>query len=329
MTVAVALWHVAPGRAELRRIDLPPLRPGWLRVRTTASGISRGTEGLVFAGKVPPSEHARMRGPFQEGEFPFPVKYGYCAVGHVIDGEAPRLGSRVFALHPHQTIFDVPADAAFALHAELPDQRATLAANLETAINALWDVPARVGDRIAVIGGGSVGLLAAWLAARTPGSRVTVIDPDAGRQSVARDLGLAVCPPDSAPRDCDLVIHASGRPEGLALALDLAGDESAIVELSWYGTQNVALPLGGAFHARRLRLISSQVGSIPPDRRARWTHARRLATALDLLRAPELDALLGERIELADLPAALPRVFAAPAPRPWTVVTYNGFETEP
>jgi 2-desacetyl-2-hydroxyethyl bacteriochlorophyllide A dehydrogenase len=323
MTAARALWIVGLRRAELRDGALPPLASGHVRVRMRASAISRGTEALVFGGLVPESEHARMRCPFQEGAFPWPVKYGYCAVGEIVAGDAARLGERVFCLHPHQTLFDVPAAATFAIPPDVTDRRATLAANLETAINALWDARPALGDRIAVIGAGSVGLLTAWLASRIPGSAVTVVEPDPGRAATAGALGLAVATPDAARGDNDLVIHASGRPEGLARALELAGDEAAVVELSWYGKLPVPLPLGAAFHARRLKLVSSQVGQLPPERRPRWTHARRLALALELLREPALDTLIGAVIPFASLPDALPRVLDTAHPQPWAVVDYG------
>jgi 2-desacetyl-2-hydroxyethyl bacteriochlorophyllide A dehydrogenase len=324
MTDTRALWIVGPRRAELHDAVLPPLASGHVRVRARASGVSRGTEALVFDGLVPDSEHQRMRCPFQEGAFPWPVKYGYCAVGEIVAGDPARTGQRVFCLHPHQSLFDVPAAAALPIPADVPDRRATLAANMETAINALWDASPRVGDRIAVLGAGSVGLLAARLAAGVPGAAVTMVEPDPGRAATAGALGLAIATPEAAPGDNDLVIHASGRPEGLARALELAGDEAAIVELSWYGKRPVPLPLGGAFHARRLRLISSQVGQLPPERRPRWTHARRLALALELLRDPALDALIGAVVPFASLPDTLPRILDTARPQPWAVVSYDG-----
>ncbi|MBL8838518.1 MAG: zinc-binding alcohol dehydrogenase [Alphaproteobacteria bacterium] len=329
MTATASLWITALRQASLLHTVLPPLPPGCLRIAATASGISRGTEGLVFNGLIPDSERRRMRAPFQEGDFPWPVKYGYCAVGRVIAGDPARLGERVFALHPHQSVFDVPADAAFAIGDDVPDDRATLAANLETAINALWDAPPRVGDRVVVAGAGTVGLLVAWLVARVPGVHAIVIEPDPGRAATAREFGLTVAAPDRAPGDADLVFHASGRPEGLVRALELAGDEATVVELSWYGARPVPLPLGGAFHARRLRLVSSQVGQLPTERRPRWSHRRRLGLALDLLRDPVLDRLIGERVALADAVASLPRIFDTPTARPWTVIVYPHAESEP
>ena len=303
---APALWCMAPDQVQIR-----PGRMGdGLRVRTLFSGISRGTERLVLAGRVPDSEYQRMRAPFQEGDFPFPVKYGYAAVGEVQEGELA--GRAVFALHPHQTEFRLPAEALIPLPRGLPPERAVLAANMETALNILWDSGAGAGDRITVVGGGLVGLLVAFLAARLPGAEVTVVDPQPGRRAQAQVLGCGFCAPDAAPGDQDAVIHASATQDGLVLALRIAGPQATVTEASWHGTSSVALPLGGAFHSRRLRIVSSQVGALPPDRAARWTYRRRLTKALDLLADPGLDVLISGETAFGDLPDAYPRILADP-----------------
>src|SRR5438094_4374231 len=286
MSEARAFWVAAPGRGEIRaeRLRLP--QPGELRIRARASGISRGTETLVFRGEVPQSEWQRMRCPFQEGEFPGPVKYGYAVAGIVEDGPAEHCGRRVFCLHPHQDRFIVPQNAVVSIPDDVPDQRATLAANMETAVNGLWDGRPGPGDRIAVIGAGVVGTLVAALAARLPGTEVELIDIDPNRAALASALGCGFATPQQACGEADLVIHASGSPEGLATALAVAGFEATVVEMSWYGTRIVPLALGGAFHSRRLTLRSSQVGNVPATRRGRWSRHRRLALALSLLRDP-------------------------------------------
>jgi NADPH:quinone reductase-like Zn-dependent oxidoreductase len=312
---ARALWIAGPGRAELRPAECPPPGPGELRLRALQSGISRGTESLVFHGRVPETEFARMRAPFQEGDFPGPVKYGYAAVALVEDGPAPWRGARVFCLHPHQTRFTVPDSAVLCVPESVPTHRAVLAPQIETAINATWDAAPGTGDRIAVIGAGAIGLLIAWLCAALPGTEVVIIDRDPSRATVASALGLRFAPPESPGlSDCDLVFHASGDPSGLALAISLAGFEARIVELSWYGAGLQPVPLGGAFHARRLTLLGSQVGAVSPSRRARWSHQRRLALALSLAADPRLDALLQDSVNFDDLPEALPRLLAAPGP---------------
>ena len=287
--------------------------PGEVLIRSRASAISRGTETLVFRGEVPQSEWQRMRCPFQEGEFPAPVKYGYAVVGIVEDGSAELCGRQVFCLHPHQDRFIVPEDAVIAIPDEVPDRRATLAANMETAINGLWDGVPGPGDRIAVVGVGVVGALVGALAARLPGAEVELIDIDPRRAALATALGCRFAPPQRARGEADLVIHASGVPDGLATSLAIAGFEATVLELSWYGTRIVPLALGGAFHSRRLALRSSQVGAVPAGRRERWSRRRRLALALSLLRDPVFDQLLSGETDFEGLPELMPLLAASSA----------------
>lgn len=307
---ADALWYVEPGRAELRAESVAVSAPGDVLVRARHGALSRGTESLIFAGLVPESEFARMRGPSMGGAFPFPVKYGYATVGRVEAGPTDLRGRTVFALHPHQEAFVLPADAVLPVPEDVPASRAILAANMETALNAVWDGAPGPADRVTVVGAGVVGTLVAYLCGRMPGTEVTLVDIVQSRASLAATLGVAFATPDTAPRDCDLVVHASGAPEGLVTALGLAGQEATVLELSWYGSRAVTVPLGGAFHSRRLRLVSSQVGSVAPSHRPRWTFRRRLAAALMLLTDARLDALIAPPIAFRDLPARLPDVLA-------------------
>jgi NADPH:quinone reductase-like Zn-dependent oxidoreductase len=306
-----ALWYVGPGRAEIRREPVPAPGAGEVRVRALHGAISRGTERLVLAGRVPPSEYARMRGPNMGGAFPFPVKYGYATVGRVEEGPDGLVGRTAFALHPHQTRFVLPADAVTPVPDGVPARRAVLAANMETALNAVWDAAPGPAGRVAVVGAGVVGALVAWQCARIPGTQVTLMDVLPSRAALAQRLGVGFALPAAAPTDCDLVFHASASAAGLATALNLAGDEATVIELSWYGAGDVPVPLGGAFHSRRLRLVSSQVGKVAPSHRAEWTPARRLAAALALLADPALDALLAPAVAFADLPRHLPALLAA------------------
>jgi NADPH:quinone reductase-like Zn-dependent oxidoreductase len=308
--VARSLWYARKGVAELRTSRLPPPAPGEACVRTQFSGISRGTERLVFEGSIGQSEWERMRCPMQEGTFPFPVKYGYCATGVIEDGPSDLVGRQVFCLHPHQDFFNVPVTAIAPIPADVPMRRATLAANMETALNAVWDSGAGPGDRIVVVGAGVVGLLVAALAARLPAAIVTAVDTDDTRRAVVEALGAGFARPEHAPADADVVLHASATSAGLNTAIASAGLEATIVEMSWYGSKPVEAELGGAFHSRRLKLVSSQVGMVSPGRRARWDYRRRLEAALRLLTDPALDALVEEEIDFGDAPRRLPQVFA-------------------
>jgi len=305
---ARAFWIAAPGRGEIRTERIAAPAPHEVAVRALFSGISRGTEALVFEGRVPASERARMAAPFQAGAFPAPVKYGYASVGVVDRGPAELEGRSVFVLYPHQTCYVVPAFAVHLLPEGVPPGRAVLAANLETAVNGVWDAGIRIGDRVTVVGAGAVGSLAAWLAGRIGGCDVELIDVNRARASIARALGVRFATPDAASAERDVVIHASGSPSGLERALDIAGFEATIVELSWYGDRPVTVPLGEAFHARRLILRSSQVGSVATAQRARWDPRRRMNLALSLLADPALDALITGESPFEDLPQTMARL---------------------
>ena len=299
-----------PSLTEIRCAELPALADGEARVRTLFSAISRGTETLVFEGLVPESERSRMRAPFQEGDFPGPVKYGYINVGVVEAGPVELVGQTVFCLYPHQTLFQVPASSLTVIPAEVPAERAVLAAGMETALNALWDSEIKIGDRVVVVGAGVIGTLCAYLAAHVAGVEVLLVDIDGEKESIANALEIpfaSVVPPQF---EADLVFHATGHPAGLRTALAAAGLESRIVELSWYGTRSVAVPLGQEFHAKRLLLQSSQVGRLPASQSARWDYARRLTCAMTLLRDPALDALITGESAFADLPTAFGEICA-------------------
>lgn len=326
VSAATALWYAAPRRAELREVPVATPTGEQALIATSWSGISRGTERLIFEGRVPASEFNTMRAPLQDGSFAFPVKYGYCAVGTVTEGPADLKGRTVFCLHPHQDKFVAPIGLMVLVPDNVPARRAILSANMETSLNALWDAGGDLGiapgSRVAVVGAGIVGLLVGTLAARIPGCSVTVVDIAPERKQIAQSLGLAFTSPDSAPRDVDLVFHTSASAAGLATAIALAGFEAKIVEMSWYGEGNVSIPLGGAFHSRRLQLISSQVGHVAPSHRPRWTHKQRLAKAVELLADDRLDALITEEVAFNSLPDALPRILAAGASGLATAIRY-------
>ena len=309
---ARAFWIAAPGRGEIRGEVLATPSGNDVVVQALYSGISRGTEALVFGGRMPRSEWGRMRAPFQAGDFSGPVKYGYSSVGRVVSGPNELAGRTVFVLHPHQTRFVVPAAAAHVVPDDVPPARAVLAANLETALNGVWDARPHVGDRISVVGAGAVGCLAAWLASSIAGCDVELVDINPRRAAVARALGVRFAEPAAATDEADLVIHASGAAAGLDLALRIAGVEATIVELSWFGDQQVPLPLGGAFHARRLTIRSSQVGRVAPSQRPRWDAGRRMQLALTLLGNPVLDALITGESAFEALPDVMAELVQSP-----------------
>ena len=296
-------WTVTAGRGELREEPVAP-GPGEVLVRSLAGGISRGTEALVFSGRVPASEYAHMRAPLMGGAFPFPVKYGYAVVGR------DPAGTRVFVLHPHQEAFNAPTAMCIPVPDAVPTRRAVLAANMETALNICWDAAPLAGERMMVIGAGVVGLLVAWLMARLPGAAVTVVDIDPGRAALARRLGAGFAVPAEGPEEQELIVHASGSAAGLVSALGRAAFEGRIVEASWFGDAAPALPLGADFHARRLRIVSSQVGSVATAMRGRRTYAERLGLALSLLADPVFDALLDQVVKFQDLPTRMPGLLA-------------------
>ncbi|MFI0452008.1 zinc-binding alcohol dehydrogenase [Actinomadura sp. 6N118] len=312
--VARAFWLRSPEQGEIRATGLPETGPDEVLVRTLYSGVSRGTETLVFQGRVPESQYEVMRAPFQDGAFPAPVKYGYLNVGVVEEGPPGLLGRTVFSLYPHQTRFVVPANAVTIVPDAVPPERAVLTGTVETAVNALWDAAPLVGDRIAVVGAGMVGCAVARLLAGLPGARVQLVDIDPEREAVAKQFGVPFTSPEQAEGECDLVLHASATEAGLVRSLELLAREGEVIDLSWYGDQRVAVPLGEDFHSRRLSVRSSQVGSVSPARRARRTHADRRALALDLLTDPAYDALITGESDFEDLPDVLSRLASGALP---------------
>jgi threonine dehydrogenase-like Zn-dependent dehydrogenase len=321
---AHAFWLRAPGCGEIRPVTSPRAGPDDVVVRTLYSGVSRGTETLVFRGGVPPGQYAAMRAPFQEGDFPGPVKYGYLNVGTVEQGPAELCGRTVFCLYPHQTAYVVPASAVTIVPEGVPPARAVLAGTVETAVNALWDAAPLLGDRVTVVGAGMVGCCVARLLSQFPGVRVTLVDVDAGRADVAAALGVDFAVPAGAEADRDLVVHASATSAGLRQSLDLLAPEGTVIDLSWYGDIEVQLPLGGAFHAGRLSIRASQVGSLSPARGGRFTRSERLSLALELLRDPAFDALITGQSPFGELPDVMRRLAAGSLSALCHTISYDG-----
>jgi 2-desacetyl-2-hydroxyethyl bacteriochlorophyllide A dehydrogenase len=323
---ARAFWVATPGQGEIRTAPLTTPGPNETLVETTRSAISRGTEALVFSGRVPESQYDAMRCPFQDGDFPGPVKYGYASAGIVsgaMAGAAGKDARRVFCLYPHQDRYVAPRDSLIDIPDEVSDDRAVLAANMETAVNAMWDAGPLIGDQIAIVGGGVVGCMVAALCGRIPGARVELVDVNPRRAAIASALNVGFAAPNEAEKDVDIVFHASGVDAGLATALGLAGFEALVMEMSWYGDRMVSAPLGEAFHAKRLTLQSSQVGAVSGRRRARRTHRQRLTFAMDVLRDPVFDCLITGRSGFADLPETMAGLARDPGDALCHVVTYS------
>jgi NADPH:quinone reductase-like Zn-dependent oxidoreductase len=324
MHEAQAFWLRAPGIGEIRRVSLPEPGLDEVMVRAVRSGVSRGTEALVFAGRVPPDQYAAMRAPFQEGDFPGPVKYGYLSVGTVEQGPAELRGRTVFCLYPHQTAYVVPAGAVTIVPDGVPPARAVLAGTVETAVNALWDAGPLLGDRVAVVGAGMVGCCVARLLSRFPSVPVTLVDIDPRRSDVAAALGVEFAAPADAPGGRDLVVHTSATSAGLQRSLDLLAPEGTVIDLSWYGDSEVTLSLGGAFHSARLGIRASQVGTLSPARRGRRTTGERLSLALELLRDPAFDTLISGQSSFRELPDVMAQLATGNLPALCHTISYDG-----
>ncbi|WP_409497046.1 dehydrogenase [Amycolatopsis sp. cmx-11-12] len=323
-----AFWFSGSGDGELRPVTLPPVGDGEVLVRTLYTGVSRGTETLVFRGEVPPSQRETMRAPFQEGDFPGPVKYGYLNVGVVEQGPEGLVGQVVFCLYPHQTRYVVPASAVTPVPRGVPPERAILAGTIETAVNAVWDAAPKLGDRIAVVGAGMVGSSVAKLLSGFPATRVQLIDVDPERAKIAEALGVDFAAPEDALGDCDLVVHASASEAGLTRSLELLAPEGEVIELSWYGDRRVTIPLGENFHSRRLAIRSSQVGMVSPVRRTSRSYGDRLALALRILSDPVFKVLISGECRFQELPDVLPRLAANEPGTLCLRVTYQGEDTQ-
>nr|WP_042196179.1 zinc-binding alcohol dehydrogenase [Kibdelosporangium sp. MJ126-NF4]CEL22449.1 Threonine dehydrogenase and related Zn-dependent dehydrogenases [Kibdelosporangium sp. MJ126-NF4]CTQ89304.1 Threonine dehydrogenase and related Zn-dependent dehydrogenases [Kibdelosporangium sp. MJ126-NF4] len=319
-----AFWVRSAGHGEIEPAHVQQHARDEVLVRTLFSGVSRGTETLVFRGQVPPSQYQAMRAPFQDGDFPWPVKYGYLNVGVVEDGPENLIGKTVFCLYPHQTRYVVPATAVTVVPDTVPAARAILAGTVETAVNAVWDAAPMVGDRIAVVGAGMVGASVAKIMAGFPAARVQLVDSDPAKAEVAAALGIEFATPDTAEDGCDFVVHATATEAGLARSLELLAEDGEVIELSWYGDRRVSVPLGEWFHSRRLTIRASQVGAVAKARRASRGYADRLAVAMDLLADSGFDALISGESPFDDLPAVMSSLANGELPGLCRRITYDG-----
>ena len=306
------LVYPGPFRAQIVPVQLASLKKGHVLVKAVFGGISRGTESLVFQGKVPQSEWANMRCLHQDGEFEFPVSYGYSLVGSVVETANAsgrlRVGDRVFVMHPHQNEIVVEEHYCNVLPAGLPDERAVLSANAETALNAIWDAGLTRGDTVAVFGAGVLGLLIAVIAAKRIDSQIVVIDRLDDRRETVERLGLRFLGPSDEieyRENFDCIFNTTASGEALQNAINLANFEGRIMEVSWYGNKPVELCLGGRFHSQRLSIISTQVGSVSKQMRPDVSPADRMQLAMAELLDARFDYLLEPPIAFKKLPEAI------------------------
>lgn len=309
-----ALWFTAPGKAALLPESgvSPVVSPvgtpvatdetdAFCTIRTLYSAISEGTERLVLAGKVPPDLHQSMKVPYMGGDFSFPVKYGYSLAGIVEDGPANLIGAPVHLLHPHQDICRVRTADVFRIPEDVPPRRAVLASNMETAVTAIWDARPAVGERILIVGFGSVGALTAQILRSMPGVDLYIAELDDTRNRAARALGFRTGRPDGNEK-FDLAFHTSGSASGLQESIDSVGPEGRIIDVSWYGSAETPLRLGGTFHSQRKTIIASQVSHLPAFQTPRWDRVRRKQLVFSLLRDPAFDFLQNREIPFNQLP---------------------------
>lgn len=321
---AQAFWLREPGHGEIMVETVPEPGLNEVLVRSLHSGISRGTESIVHRGLVPLEQYTSMRAPFQDGDFPGPLKYGYLNVGIIEEGPEHLRGRVAFCLYPHQTSYVVPATAVTIVPMGVPASRAVLAGTVETAINALWDAAPLVGTRATVVGAGMVGCCVARLLRGIPGAHVSLVDVDPARGDVAAALEVDFALPEAATGLRDLVVHTSATSEGLQLSLDLLAAEGTVIDLSWYGDRDVQVSLGVAFHSRRLGLRASQVNAVSPAMLGRRTSADRLVLALELLQDPAFDAVITGHSPFHDLPEVMSRVASGDLPAICHVIDYGG-----
>jgi len=312
MAEARALWFKAYDHAEILKERLPLLKPGWCKLQTFFSAISPGTERLVYSGDVPENLRQEMKCPYMGGEFPFPVKYGYSLIGKITEGPKQSIGKIVHVLHPHQDQCIVHMEDTFPIPPRVPPPRGTLASNLETAVNAIWDSNVTIGERALLIGFGIVGSLVARLLSFIPGVQLQVVDTNPSKITLAEKMGFEACNPEKVSGNFDLAFHASGSSDGLQLAIDKVGCEGRIIELSWYGTDKVSLSLGGTFHSQRKTIHSSQVSTVSPRQRPRWDRRRRKSLVFKLLERPEFDSHITHSVPFTKLPDLYGKLKAYP-----------------
>ena len=302
---AHGLWFLGANQFSIREETLRSPSTPYCVVKSICSGISQGTEQLVYSEAVPESIQHQMRCPYMGGDFPFPIKYGYSLVGEVVEGPENIVGRNVHMLHPHQDYGCVHPRDIYLLDDGILPEKAILASNMETAVNAVWDSQVTLGDRVLVVGFGNVGSLVARILSLSMGVEMFVTDTSALKRSMAQKMGFNVCEISQLKEEFDISFNVSASADGLQTAIDAVGYEGKIIELSWYGNRAVSLQLGGDFHIQRKTIISSQVSHIPSHRLARWDTIRRKKLVFSLLKQPEFEEHVTHNLRFSELPRIL------------------------
>ena len=338
-----SIIFTAPYELDITEDKLPEPGAGEVLIQTRFSAISHGTEMLVYRGQFPAGMAADDTIPELRRPLTYPLKYGYAVVGDIIDtgsGVSRDLnGQSVFSLHPHESCFTVDADRVIPLPAGVDPLDALFLANMETAVNLLMDGRPVIGENVAVLGQGVVGLLTTSLLARFPLAALLTVDPIKLRREASRQAGAhrsldpnledienqisMALKSDGSTGQADLTYELSGDPEALNQAIAATGFDGRIVVGSWYGSKPAALDLGSRFHRRRLRLISSQVSTLTPELAARWSHKRRFEVAWEMIRRIRPARFITRRIPLTQAPEAYKLIDKDPAADIQVVLEYS------
>lgn len=313
---ATALWHTNNRATELKPIELDE---AGVLIRSLYSLISTGTERLVAQGGVPAELQEKMRVPGMQGQFSFPLTYGYSLVGQVEALGHVLHHKYVHLLHPHQSAVHWPAEQLSVIPEGIPPLRATLASNLETVVNAVWDSQVQVGSRVLVVGFGMIGALLSRVLAQIPAIELVVVETNDERKLLAAEMGFTL---GQGGQDFDCAFHTTAQSAGLQMALDAVGQEGKVVELSWYGKREIMLSLGGLFHYGRKQIISSQVSHLPARKRARWDFARRKAVVFRLLQQAVFDQHITQLIDFSEAPDFFGQVRSGSTPALGTAIRY-------
>ena len=286
-----SLWLIKKNKPKILSKDIYYKKNNkTVLVKTLYSGISKGTENLVARGKIHKSQFKIMRCPFQDGNFSFPIKYGYINIGEIIDGPISLTGKKIFTLFPHQTVFEI-STKNINLIKNKNAKKYLLTANMETAVNIFWDSQAKKNDRILIVGLGSVGLLTAYFFKLKGYKNLYVSDVNLSKKSIAKKLNLNFIHYNKI-NNLDCIINTTSNYDVLNNSFTKLNLDGKIIEASWYGEKVGKLNLGNEFHSKRLRIISSQVSNIPLHMQKKHNYRSRLKIAINALNDDKLLLLI-------------------------------------